>query len=373
MILSFDAKRYFHNNRGLGNYSRDVVRLLTSYYPENSYYLLNPKEKQSNYIAPENTRTIYPTSFFYKTFPALWRSSGCLKEIGSLKTDIYHGLSQELPSGIHKIKGKTIVTMHDAIFIRYPELYDSLYRKIFIKKNKYSVKVADKIIAISQQTKNDFIEFFDADPAKIDVVYQGCNAIFREKISEEQKKTVRRKYNLPEAFLLNVGAIEKRKNIETVIRAIHTGHVDIPLVVIGNKTGYFEEIARLITEFGLQQNVLFLHNIPTADLPAIYAAASIFVYPSIFEGFGIPILEALCTGTPVITSRGSCFEETGGDSACYVDYNNPEEMAFAIKKILTNTELRQSMIEKGWNHADNFTDDKIAENLMNVYIKTHND
>lgn len=367
MILSFDAKRYFHNNRGLGNYSRDVIRLLSSYYPENEYYLFNPKTARTEREIPAHTQVVYPQNFFYKKLPSLWRSSGCIKQIEALNTDIYHGLNQELPSGIHKTRVKTVVTMHDAIFVRYPELYDALYRKIFIKKNKYSVKAADRIIAISKQTKNDFIEFFDADASKIDVVYQGCNAIFRQKITDENKETIRKKYNLPSSFILDVGAIEKRKNLETVIKALHIAKIDMPLVVIGNKTDYLNEMYELIKNLKLEKQVIFMHGVPTEDLPIIYNMASLFVYPSIFEGFGIPILEALCTETPVITSKGSCFKETGGDAAIYVSYDNPEEMADAINRVLGNNDLQQEMIKKGLIQADKFTDEKVASSLYSVY------
>ena len=369
MILSFDAKRAFHNNRGLGNYSRDIIRLMTSFFPDNSYYLFNPikTKREASFVIPPNTKEITPSNFIHGLIPGLWRSKLCISGIKALKSDIYHGLSQELPFGIHKTNIKTVVTMHDAIFMKFPELYPASYRKIFIKKNTYSVKVADKIIAISQQTKNDFIDYFNADPSKIDVVYQGCNNIFRQKIADEYLERIRQKYNLPENFMLDVGAIEKRKNLETVIRAISISKTDIPLVVVGNKTAYLIEIEQLISKLNLSKQIMFLHGVPTEELPAIYSMADLFVYPSRYEGFGIPILEALCTSTPVLTSRGSCFRETGGDAACYVDYDNAEEMASAMNKILSDTEIQKSMAEEGLKHADLFTDEKVAENLMNVY------
>jgi glycosyltransferase involved in cell wall biosynthesis len=369
MNISFDAKRAFHNNRGLGNYSRDVIRLLNTYAGENKYFLLNPTEK-NNISFPINERTtiIYPNNPFHRLFPNYWRTKGCIEQLKMLGTDIYHGLSQELPMGIDKTGIKTVVTMHDAIFIRYPELYDSLYRKIFIKKNRYSTKIADKIIAISEQTKQDFIEFFDADPAKIEVVYQGCNNIFREKISEENRLLVKQKYNLPDNYLLNVGAIEKRKNLETIIRALAIGKIDLPLVVIGNKTAYLDEIKALIAEYKMEKQVFFFHNIvETKDLPAIYKMADVFIYPSVFEGFGIPILEALCTETPVITSKGSCFKETGGESSLYVEHTNADEMAYNIRKVLDNKELQQRMKVEGLVHSQKFTDENVAKNLIRVY------
>jgi glycosyltransferase involved in cell wall biosynthesis len=366
--ISFDAKRAFHNNRGLGVYSRNIVRLLTTYYPENEYFLFNPKKKGSIILpANKHTREVNPESFFWKTLPAYWRSYGCKKQITAIGTNIYHGLSQELPIGIEKTGIRTVLTVHDAIFIRFPELYDKFYIKIFTEKNRYSCRIADKIIAVSEQTRQDFINFFDVQPEKIEVVYQGCDNIFRQKTTNATQKAVREKYNLPENFLLNVGAMEKRKNLATVIESIHCGKTDLPLVAVGNRTAYTDEIERLIEKYHLESKVILLHNVASQDLPALYTMAEIFIYPSVFEGFGIPVLEALCSGTPVITSRGSCFAETGGKSSIYVDYNNAEEMAEAIDKILTNSNLRQKMIADGLLYAESFTDEKIAANLMRVY------
>jgi glycosyltransferase involved in cell wall biosynthesis len=284
-----------------------------------------------------------------------------------LKTAVFHGLSQELPFGINKTGAKAVVTMHDAIFMRYPELYDSFYRKIFIKKNEYSCQVADKIIAISQQTKQDFIDYFNVPQEKITVVYQGCDNIFREKITESQKTRVLEKYHLPKEYILNVGAIEKRKNIATIIEALHRNKINLPLVVIGNKTAYLKEVVALINKYKLEKQVLFLHHIETKDLPVIYNMAQLFIYPSIFEGFGIPILEALCTGTPVISSKGSCFEETGGPNSCYVDYNNPDEMGEQIDAILSDGARSEKMRINGLKHAEKFKNEHIAKNLMAVY------
>lgn len=368
MNIAFDAKRAFHNHRGLGNYSRSTIDLLSQFAPENNYFLFNPSAKGNiPFELSSNTKIIYPETLLDKISPAYWRSKNCTKQIKSLEIDIYHGLSQEFPQGIDKIPVKKVVTIHDAIFIRYPELYDSLYCKIFTKKNLYSCAIADKIIAISEQTKQDCIDFFGADPNKIDVVYQGCKNIFRKNISDEEVMSVKATYNLPANYLLNVGAIEKRKNIKTIIEALHIRNIDIPLVVIGNRTKYLEELKMLVHKYNMESQVIFLYNTNTEDLPAIYKGASIFLYPSIFEGFGIPILEALCTSTPVITSKGSCFRETGGESTCYVDYNNAEEMAESIDMILSDIELQKNMMITGLAHANNFTDEKVARNLLRVY------
>lgn len=192
---------------------------------------------------------------------------------------------------------------------------------------------------------------------------------FRNPISEEQKQAVRAAYNLPESFLLIVGAIEKRKNAKLIVEALHRTSLDIPLVIVGKATDYIDEVRDAIQRYKMEKQILFLHNVSTVDLPALYAAAKVFVYPSVFEGFGIPVLEALNTGTPVITSLGSCFEETGGDAALYIDPYNVDELGDTIERVISDSALRQQMITEGKKHADNFTDEKIANQLMGIYKK----
>jgi len=367
MRIGYDAKRLFCNQRGLGNYSRDLIRILSQYFPDNRYDLYTPDIKLEVPINAQNTSIIQPDGI-YKFLPSsLWRSYGLNAEIMRYGDDIFHGLSQELPIGIEKLPIKKIVTFHDAIFIRYPELYGASYRKIFTAKNLYSCRIADRIIAISEQSKQDAIEFFDADPTKVEVVYQGCNNIFRKTASANEKQDIRNKYNLPSVYLLFVGAIEPRKNIASIIQAIYQEKIDLPLVVIGRKTIYTNELQQLAAQLNLSTSILFLHQVETNDLPAIYQMAQLFVYPSIFEGFGIPILEALCSETPVVTSSGSCFEETGGKFSIYVSPQNAEEIGVAIRTVLNDSGHQKTMKQEGLLHAQNFTDDKIAVRLMSLY------
>jgi Glycosyltransferase len=368
MKIAFDAKRAFHNSRGLGNYSRDTIRLLGASFPENEFFLMNPTSKGNlNFPLSANMKEIRPQTLAGRTFKSIWRSYGMLRQIQSIHPDIYHGLSQELPINIQKTGVKSIVTMHDAIFMRYPELYSSSYRSVFIQKNRYACKTADRIIAISEQTKRDIIRFFDADNAKIDVVYQGCNSLFREPVSLEKQKKVHDKYNLPQHFLLNIGAIEKRKNVSLIIEAMYRSRLDIPLVVIGRPSDYMKDLKAMIQKNQMEKQVIFIHNAENEDLPAIYKSAEIFVYPSIFEGFGIPILEALCSGTPVISSTGSCFEETGGPFSKYINPYDADELGDVLSQILSDKASREYMKKEGLIFADNFTDNQIVQNLMKVY------
>jgi glycosyltransferase involved in cell wall biosynthesis len=368
MRIGFDAKRAFHNERGLGNYSRDLIRIMHENYPEEDYFVFNPKPAQKDLMSSGIiSNQILPEGLISKVLPSLWRSYGICKSIKNLKIDLYHGLSQELPFGINKYKVKTVVTFHDAIFMRYPELYDKFYREIFIKKNRYAISVSDGIVAISEQSKRDAIEFFNAPEDKISVVYQGCNQAFRIPVSDEDKEKCKLRFSLPANYILTVSALEERKNLKFLIKSYAISQKMLPLVIVGNESQYGIQLKQLVAELKITENVIFLHQVENVDLPVIYQMASLFVFPSVFEGFGIPILEALCSGVPVITSEGSCFAETAGDAAIYIDPYKHDELAEAMDNVLGDLVLRKGMIEEGFRHAENFTEVKIASGIMNIY------
>lgn len=367
MILGFDAKRFFHNKTGLGNYSRDLIRILAHYYPDSTYLLYNPKPKKIDRIPIDGKLIIekLPIKNTNKKFPALWRIFNVTSQIKADKVAIFHGLSGEIPIGLNKLGIKTIVTIHDLIFMRYPELYTFFDRKIHYYKFKYAANNADLVIAISEQTKKDIVEYLKIKPEKIKVIYQGCSPVFKEDISIEFIEITRKKHNLPLNFILNVGTIEKRKNILTAIKAIKD--VEINLVIIGKKTAYYNEIREYILENEIENKIIFLENVALIELAAIYRMAQIFIYPSIFEGFGIPIIEALYSKTPVITSKGGCFLEAGGENSVYVDVLNPEEIKIELADLLINSEKREVMKQKGFEFVQKFNDSTIANNWIETY------
>ena len=299
----------------------------------------------------------------------MWRTFGMIDDIRRCNIDLYHGLSQELPWGIDKLNIKSVVTIHDCIFLRYPQLFDPLYRVIFKKKYAYSIKNADRIIAISEQTKKDIIHFFKADEDKIDVVYQGCNPIFYDPAVESSKQHIREKYNLTKEYILYVGTIEERKNLISIFKGLEHAKTDLPVVVIGRPTKYLNEVKSYLEKANLNHRAIFLHHVETENLPAIYQNSKLFIYPSQFEGFGIPILEALNSGTPVITTNGSCFPEVGGDAVKYVNYKDNAGMQHTIDEVISNKELRKEMITKGKAQALKFREQHIAENIAKVYNK----
>ncbi|MGL4994154.1 MAG: glycosyltransferase family 4 protein [Bacteroidales bacterium] len=372
MKIGFDAKRAFSNHTGLGNYSRYIIRLAA----ENcdcidQVNLYTPSRNLDSLprIETHNANIRIPNGWIYKRLRPLWRSFGVKNDINTDEIDIYQGLSGELPLGGWPKEVKSIVTIHDLIFLRYPEFYKWVDRSIYYYKFRAACRNATHIIAISECTKRDIMFYFNISPKKISVLYQGCNPIFREKITLSEIQDVRTKYNLPEKFLLNVGSIERRKNILQAVKALGLINNPPPLYIIGKETDYCNEIRKSIKELKLEDKVFFLKNIPTSDLPAIYQAASIFIYPSLYEGFGIPILEALCSATPVIAATGSCLEEAGGPNSIYVDPHDIEAMANAIENIINNPALSKRMSQEGIAYAQRFNDNLIAQQLNDLYKK----
>ncbi len=367
MRIGFEAKRVFHNKTGLGNYSRDLVRILSTFFAENQYFLYNPKPQKTIHflVNNENVFEKLPYSSFYKKFYNLWRQKRIVKDLVADKIEIFHGLSGELPSGLKKAKIKSVVTIHDLIFVRYPEFYSFFDRKIHFYKFKKAAQTADLVIAISEQTKKDIIEFLKIPETKIKVVYQGCHSVFKEQFSEMEMEIVKEKYNLPKEFILNVGTIETRKNVFSVVKAIE--NIDAKLVIVGGKTSYIKIIKDFIIHKKMEDKVLFLEGLTIRELAMVYQMAKIFTYPSVFEGFGIPIIEALYSKTPVITTNSGVFPEAGGPNTIYVDPMNIIEMASKIKLLLSNEKLRNEISEKGYEFVQKFNDQNIANQIMTIY------
>ena len=364
MKIGFDAKRAFHNKSGLGNYSRDSIRLLSEYFPDNEYVLFNPKPGEVNFeINEKNTKIVYPKGKLYKIFSSYWRQGPIVKQAIDEKIDVFVGLSNEIPNGINKSNIKSIVVIHDLIFIRFPELYSAIDQKIHVKKVKRACKIADKIIAISESTKNDIVEFLGVDSNKIEVVYQGCHPAFQKEFDLELQRKTKEKFNLPDKFILNVGTIEKRKGLLTAVQAI-SDFKDMQLVVVGKETKYAEQVKDFIYKNNMEDRVHFLKNVSMPELASIYQLADIFVYPSIFEGFGIPIIEALFSKTPVISSTGSCFAEAGGEYSWYVEPGNSSDLKLALLDLWNSKETRDEMAKRGFEFVQKFRDENVAKNLF---------
>ncbi len=379
MNIGYDGKRAFQNKTGLGNYSRSLLSILNRYFPQLQYTLFAPKKTNLFDIdSYHNFQTIQPQNFFYKKLPSLWRRIGIVKQIDQAHLDIYHGLSNELPKNIEKLNIKTVVTIHDLIFERFPKTYHLDERYTHRWKIKRACKIADAVIAISEQTKNDLIELYGVSPQKITVCYQSCNPIFEKTISEIEKNNVKKKYQLPDQYFLFVSSITARKNLIAICRAmiILKDTLATPLVIIGDGKIEKNEVKQLIKKNGIEHRLLFLNELSAAkedsftsaaDFPAIYQQALALVYPSIFEGFGLPILEAMWSGLPVICSSVSSMPEVAEDAALYFSPEDTNQLAQHLQAIASDQQLAKILKDKGREQAKKFSTENYANQIIKIY------
>jgi len=366
IVIGYESKRIFENESGLGNYGRNLINILTTYYPQNKYKLFAPKITNL-YTPPESVEVITPQTGFWRYFSSYWRLHRSHLQIYKSGADIFHGLSHVLPSRIKKTGIPAVLTIHDLIFLRFPEFFKKVDREMYEYITRNSCNRADKIIAISAQTKNDLIHYFNIEPAKIEVVYQTLNNLFLERVSSESKSIIRTKFNLPEKFLLSVGTIEQRKNQLAILKGLKAENIKMPIVLVGKPSKYLEEINKYISVASLQDQVILLHETTDEELEGIYQMAEIMIYPSFFEGFGLPVIEAQASQCPVITSNTSSLPEAGGEGAIYIDPNNVTEIGQAIQRLLQNEDLRKDLIAKGLKNIERFSEESVAKNLMDVY------
>lgn len=367
MIIGYDAKRVFHNFTGLGNYSRTLLKNLAYNFPENQYILFTPsilKNPETQFFQGNNNFEIVQPPIDKKT-NFLWRYFYQKKEIYSKGINIFHGLSNELPIGL---KQKSIVTIHDIIFKHRPLDYPIPDRWIYNLKFKKACDQAELVIAISQATKNDLMEFYHLPEQKIKVLYQSCDSKFYLEVSEKQKSELKAKYSLPENFLLYIGSVIPRKNLLNLVKAIEIlpPSLKIPLVIIGEGSYYKREVEKYIRQKKLSA-LIYWRKIPYRELPVLYQSSTVFIYPSFVEGFGIPVLEALASGTPVVTSKFSSLPEVGGANSVYADPASPEEISFGIQNILEDELFKNAIVQKGKEYAQNFDGNILSTQLMTIY------
>jgi glycosyltransferase involved in cell wall biosynthesis len=378
MQIGFEAKRIFQNVTGLGNYARNLIDALSRFEPENHYHLFAPKQTalfDSNQYSNVTVHT--PQHFLHKQFKAYWRSKAMTHDIASQKIDLFHGLSAELPHGIEKLPLTKIVSVHDLIYERYPEQYRRADVIISRKKTIRACHVADGIAAMSSQTKQDLIDLYKIPANKITVTYQSCHEDFLVKKSDAELQAVKNRYQLPKQFFLSVGSIIERKGLLKICQAMTLMRETIPLLVIGYGSGdYVKQVKDFVQANDLSSRVIFLNEHPLAahpdyrsgrDFPAIYQQAKALIYPSLFEGFGIPVLEAISSGIPVITSEVSSMPEAGGGGALYIDPHNAHAIAHAMEQLLNDERLSLQLVENGMLHAQKFTKEKIAAQTMALY------
>lgn len=345
MKVGFDAKKAMRNHTGIGNYSRRCIDAVRA--------------------AGAATQLFYPQK---AVLGELWRNVLQWWDVRRSHIDIYHGLSNELPFGIGWSGVKTVVTIHDLIFLRMPETYGWTQRQILKLKTRYACRKADRIVAVSEMTRRDLIRYYNISPSRIEVVCQSVSDIYRAPLPAARLRQVARQYSLPACYILCVGTIQQRKNQHTLVKALPLLPPHTHLVLVGREeAAYARQVRHTAEKLKVASRLHICHGVPSEDLPAFYRLATLFACLSRFEGFGIPIAEALTSGTPVIAATGSCLEEAGGPHSIYLTPDDVEGLADSIRALLSDNRRRQDMAAAGQRYAERFTDQALGHHLLDIY------
>ncbi len=369
MRIGVDYTAGVKQKAGIGRYTREIISHLARIDKDNSYTLLVPADAPVPSGLPGNFRVSrlplperLATILWHRLRVPLW------VELFTGPLDLFHSPDFVLPP---VRAARAILTVHDLSFLRLPWCAEPSLQRYLSRAVRRSVGRADLILADSENTRRDVISLLGVEPERVEVLYAGVGERFRP-ASPAEKAAVRAKYRLPDRFILSVGTIEPRKNYSQLIRAYallfeDLGEAAPHLVIAGQKGWLYEEVFSTLEETGLGERVLFAGYVADEDLPALYSAAEVLVFPSFYEGFGLPPLEAMACGTPVVASDAPCLPEVLGDAALFVSPRSPESIASAVRRLLRDEELRAMLREKGFRRAAEFTWDKAAARLKEIY------
>jgi len=354
MRVGFDGKRYFNNKTGLGNYSREIVHALAAQFPDDEFVLFSETENKP-FVEFKNLSVFTP-----KKKGLFWRVFGMAKTAAAQKIDVFHGLSNELPTGLKKYGIRSVVTIHDVIFKRYPGFYPLTDRLIYNWKTKNALRNADVVVATSHATAADIQNYYPSFSGKCEVVYQPVQQIFYDTIPKK---------SLEESpYFIYVSGFSHRKNHGTLIEAFAAiqNLCDWNLYLVGASGNTLDEVKKFVDHEKLGTRIRVITDPETRDLMHLMKHASAFVYPSLFEGFGIPLAEAAVCGLPMAVSDIPVFRELAGDAAFYFHPNKFREMADALLRL---TQSEHSIFLKSSNPEilKEIERNHIAKHLMKIY------
>ncbi len=329
--------------------------------------MIKPCRTTEPYLMRRNCSVVLPRGLVRG---AIWRTFQFGNGSNAYNLDLFHGLSNELPIGLHRSNIPSVVTIHDVAFRTFTDMYKWADRQIYDYKWRYACETSDRIIAISECTKRDIIRFYNVPEEKIDIVYQPVNPVYY------QDDVIRQDYtqNITDReYILYVGAVNSRKNLLGIVKALEL----IPesrrpaLVVVGNGREYRQKVEQYIAEHNLDKWIIWANQIDNDQLIALYRNALMMVYPSFYEGFGLPIVEALLCACPVVTSNVSCLPEAGGPYSLMADPSSAEDIATQISRLLDDSDLCERNSRQGREWAINtFNPSKLAKDLLSVYERT---
>lgn len=370
MKIGIDLTPLPSNPVGAGTYMIQLVRALVALPTEHQFVLFSqqrgkkavgdlPSDRAAWVITPDRdpaARLIWEQL----RLPNLVRSSGI---------QLLHSLHYTRP---FLLPCHSIVTFHDMTFFLFPEMHTRSKRLFFPRAIRFSAKHSDSIIAVSDSTRRDAIRILNLPPERIVAVPNGIDQVFRPVADRQSLQECKRKYGLPDEFILYLGLIEPRKNVPLLLDAYAhlSRQKSIPPLVLAGRRGWMvDEVFRLIDELQLKDKILLPGYIDSDDLPLIYNLASIFVYPSTYEGFGFPPLEAMACGTPVITTAVSAMLDYVGEAGLLVPPQDEQALTSALDRLLSDPVLRERLTKEGPAHAAPFTWERTARETMNIYEK----
>lgn len=377
MVIAIDGLYLLMPKTGLGRYVDSLVSGLLKVAPGNKYYLYDgPLDNALCRMKRLSTdpatlagftdlsRFAVPTLTAKRTLAALsgYLTGRCTRALDEV--DVFWGPGFK---GVYRASFKTVITVADMAHEYYPQSIPRALAGFMKHRLPQQLRRADTIIAISENTKADIIKFHNIDASKIEVIYPGVGTEFSPVTDPETLAAVTRRYRLPQHYILYVGAVQPRKNVESLIVAAAGLQRTHKLVIAGGVQWNSDGIGALIDRTGVRDRVVFTGYVRDCDLPAIYCMATAFVMPSLYEGFGLPILEAMACATPVVTSNTSSLPEAAGTAAILVDPQSTEELSIAVNSIIDDTQLQAKLKEKGLKQAANFSWTKSAQQMLDTF------
>ena len=350
-------------------YLRNLLRNLLAVGPEHEFFLFTNKENHDtfSFARPNIKKVLIPIRASIKPLRVLMEQTALPYQASILGLDVIHGPGYTTPAvGLCP----RVVTIHDLQYRYYPEVYPRgqyLFFKTFIP---LSAKTSTAIITDANSTKMDLEKMLSIPSEKVTVVHLAPDPRFAQPVSPNVMQAVRKEYQLPDKYILTVSSFRPQKNTLRLIEAysqLRKRRVKHKLVLVGRKLSPYSDVQQLIQRLELENEVIVTEYVSDEKLPAIYAGADLFVFPSFFEGFGIPVLEAMACGLPVVLSNVASLPEAGGEAGYYVDPYSVDEIAEAMHNVLTQPALRESLSRKSQAHAKNFSWERVARETMQIY------